>query len=679
MGNLRGNRGTHPVPALITDDRTGNRLVVRTDFYEVVHDLAHGGALSDIRLFHGSDRNLLLQTMGSGVRVSGPAGEWFADLHAAAPQVSCRQDGDKTWVEARGHLRDSAGGTAGIQFHTTYRHGWGYVRVCKRFVFPAAGLQVRDLSAHHYAVRRELSRWGYRPAPEAEPDADPFGFAVFQWGRCRAGTSFDTPFSTRFIPRQIVTADPGREGLEWCAASDLSQWSYQVTGHAGHGSATIAPRPDGSGVSVDLAPLALPRGDCVLSGEYAFEFYIGFPILAAQAQRPFLHTSFNRHNWPSEETIRRWAASGIRSVHFHHDGDSFDDGLFWRDGAYPPFGPADMAEYDRVITTCRRAGIRVATYFSNKELHPSTEAYQQHGEDWGRKPDDRGALAHNRHRNDEFGAQMCLRSGWLDYFKSYVDSVLSHHALDGVYYDWNCALYCQNPAHAPGKAAAAGPSLGALALSPAGHCDVDELVELMEWTRRRVGPDGLVIVHNTMVPCVITENFADSVVAMEWGYGKLSSASPALDDLPLEWDFMGGRPRGVIAQNCIATGGEPSIERQMALRCLVTGATPWPPGPVGLEVFRELSGTDLTRYQFLPWSRHAVASTNPALAAALYVSPDALLLIVVNLSPGSQSGRCEVLADVLDQHGIPSDGPRGVRVRLDGFGMCVRKVRTPRR
>jgi len=74
-----------------------------------------------------------------------------------------------------------------------------------------------------------------------------------------------------------------------------------------------------------------------------------------------------------------------------------------------------MDKYDKVIAGCHKAGIRVATYFSNKELHPSTPQFQQHGIEWGRM-DRKGGLQHNSSGpKSEFGAQMCLRSGWLDY------------------------------------------------------------------------------------------------------------------------------------------------------------------------------------------------------------------------------------------------------------------------
>ena len=130
------------------------------------------------------------------------------------------------------------------------------------------------------------------------------------------------------------------------------------------------------------------------------------------------------------EQIQRWADTGIQTVHCHNDGDYYGDGLFWRDGSYPPY--PDMEKYDKVIADCHRVGIRVATYFSNKELHPSTKEFQLHGSEWGRK-NRAGQLQHNFFQGtNEFGVQMCLRSGWLKFLKFSIDRVLKHHPLDRV-------------------------------------------------------------------------------------------------------------------------------------------------------------------------------------------------------------------------------------------------------
>jgi hypothetical protein len=463
------------------------------------------------------------------------------------------------------------------------------------------------------------------------------------------GQSFDCPWESRFVPRYVVCADPGREGLEWFASSELSQWDYQVCGKPGYGHFHLAARSNPPAVACEISPLCLTRGSLELAGEYVFDSWLGIPVISGRAHRPFLHVAFNRQPWPTLETIRSWADRGVRTAHFHHDGDSFRDGLFWRDGSYPPFGPEDMQEYDRVIRMCQEHGLRVATYFSNKELHPTTDAYKKHGQEWARLPGDRAEQLHNFYSGDEYGAQMCLRSGWLDQLKQNIDTVLSHHPLNGVYYDWNVALYCHNAAHGAGKPPVTpweSPGLGSHAFSPAGHWDVDELVDLMEWTRRRVGRDGLIIVHNTMVPSAVTENFADHIVAMEWGYSRLSVGAPPLAELPLEWNFLGARPRGVIGYGCLEPTASQSVHRQMTLRCLLTGVAPWTAADLDLEMFAPLKGFDLSEYRFSDWRHSPVRvgtgqdmSGNLA-AAAVYAKEGSALVLVGNLTGQAQTVRC---------------------------------------
>ena len=58
-----------------------------------------------------------------------------------------------------------------------------------------------------------------------------------------------------------------------------------------------------------------------------------------------------------------------------------------------------------------------------------------------------------------------------DNLKLSVDRVLKNHPLDGVYYDWNVALFCCNPLHE-------GKKVGGSAIA-SGHWDVDELIDLM--------------------------------------------------------------------------------------------------------------------------------------------------------------------------------------------------------
>ncbi len=637
--------GTWPESWALTRAEEAGFLRLATSLYEVEHDLRRGGAIRSIRCLGASGRNLLLAPLLCEVALAG-VGQPFSTAHQAAASIDAEEgarDGARgPVVRVEGALCDPAGHECGVSFRFLYAYHWGAVRVRQVLRFPSGGLRVRRLTVLQVLLRPELGAFGVRPGATAEASPDPAAFGVCQWGRLRPGASFDCPYESRFVPRYVVCADPGREGLEWFAASELGQWEYQATGRPGCGHLWLGAQARPPAVRLAIAPLELPRGDCELAGEYVFESWLGWPAATGRAHRPFLHRAFQRRPWPTAETIRGWAASGVRSAHFHHDGDSFRDGVFWRDGSYPPFGPEDMAEYDRVIRTCQAHGIRVATYFSNKELHPTTPAYQAHGAAWARLPGDRGEQLHNYYSGDEYGAQMCLRSGWLQQLQDNIDTVLAHHPLDGVYYDWNVALYCHNLAHAPapgaaGSAPAAG--CGTHAFSPAGHWDVDELIALMEWTRQRVGRDGLVIVHNTMVPCAATENLADCVVAMEWGYGRLSSGAPELAALPLEWSFLGARPRGVIGYGCLEPDAPPAVHRQMTLRCLLTGTAPWPAQDLDLEMFRPLQEFDLSQWRFHDWRTAPVRLDQPGVAAAAYTGRDGGLIVVGNLTGAPQRVR----------------------------------------
>jgi len=420
--------------------------------------------------------------------------------------------------------------------------------------------------------------------------------------------------------------------VEWFVGSDLSQWERQITGRRGSGQFQLARNPDQSGLTLSISTLWNPAAPVSMPSTCVFDFYLAFQLIAGHAHRPWLHTSFNRNHgdWASTEEIGRWAEKGIQTVHCHNDGDYYDDGLFWRDGSYPPY--PDMDRYDKVLTDCRRVGIRTATYFSNKELHPSTKEFQEHGQQWGRM-DCAGNLRHNFYRPErEFGAQMCLRSGWLDFLKHSIDRVLTNHPLDGVYYDWNVALLCSNPLHEGNTDRNA---------SAVGHWDMDELLDLMEWTRRRVGPDGLVIIHNTTTPMYALENFADYVVATEWGYQKWADRAPDLQTLPLESSLAGAIPRGVISYGVLDRNAPRRLHRLFAIEAFLCGATPWPASDETFALLPLLKPLGkIANYRFADWRNEAVTLSHARCAAAVYSRAGEAYLLLANLDAEPREVTC---------------------------------------
>ena len=625
---------TWPQTYSVQRNKAAGLLTLSTLYYTVQHDLKRGGAISSVRLTHGKSPNLLVLPFET--RVQDAAGKLYSDLAEPAPRVTTRQDGLNEFVTVESALRDAQGKQSGIRVKTVYEYRWGYVKIHRELMFRGKDFRAKEICPVSTVFAPTLSAYGYRDGLTEQEGAAAFSFGSCHWGKLNAGgpPAIDTPY----VPRYVMLADPGAEGLEWFVSSDLAQWDLQTSGKRGQGKSVLQTCATPAGIAFSVSPFQNAQSPTLAPARLTFDYYLGLPLLEGHALKPWFHSSFNRNrgDWVSAEQIRQWAQTGIQTVHCHNDGDYYDDGLFWRDGSYPPY--PDMDKYDQVIADCHKVGIRVATYFSNKELHPSTPLFQQHGSDWGRMNRKR-ELQHNFYKaNSEFGAQMCLRSGWLDALKTSIDRVLAGHPLDGVYYDWNVALLCYNPRHGKEEAGKVD----------AGHWDIDELLNLMEWTRRRVGPRGLVIIHNTTTPMFATENFADDIVANEWGYGKWSGQGPNLQELPLEWSLVGARPRGVISYGQLDAQAPRRLHRLFALEALLAGVTPWPASPETFELFPVLSpiGT-LGTCRFADWRNQAVTIRGARSASAIYSRPDESWLVLGNLDESAQEVRCVLHPDKL--------------------------------
>ena len=633
-GSLPAPPSTWPQGYVMQRNSTAGLLTLSTPYYTVQHDLKRGGAISSIRLMHGKASNLLVLPFET--RVQDAAGKLYSDLMEPAPHVTTRRDGLNEFVIAESSLRDTQGKRSGVRVKTVYEYRWGYVKIHKELTFHEKDFRTKDICPVSTVLTPSLSAYGYRDGVTEQEGASAFSFGSCHWGKLNAE---GTPtFEMRYVPRYVMFADPGVEGLEWFVSSDLAQWDLQLSAKRGQGRSVLQACASPAGNAFSVSPFQNAQSPVAVPAALTFDYYIGLPLLEGHALRPWFHTSFNRNRgaWVSTEQIRRWAETGIQTVHCHNDGDYYEDGLFWRDGSYPPY--PDMDKYDKVIADCHSVGIRAATYFSNKELHPSTIQFQQHGSDWGRM-NRKGDLQHNAfNAKSEFGAQMCLRSGWLGYLKTSIDRVLTNHPLDGVYYDWNVALLCYNPRHEKLKAGQ----------TAAGHWDIDELINLMEWTRRRVGPHGLVILHNTTTPMFATENFADDIVANEWGYGKWSGNGPALQELPLEWSLVGARPRGVISYGQLDAQSPRHLHRLFALEALLAGVTPWPASPETFELFPVLRPIGaLEKCRFADWRNQAATIRGVRAASAIYSRPDESWLVLGNLDKSTQEVCCVLRADRL--------------------------------
>jgi hypothetical protein len=140
-----------------------------------------------------------------------------------------------------------------------------------------------------------------------------------------------------------------------------------------------------------------------------------------------------------------------------------------------------------------------------------------------------------------------------------------------------------------------------------------------------------------------TKNFANYVVAMEWGYQKWSKSAPKLQELPLEWDFVGARSRGVIGYGLIEPNAPRRLHKVLALETLLTGVAPWPASPEAVELYKILKPLgNVERYKFEDWRNKAVTLEGNNCASAVYSYPGEAYILVGNLDGQLKNVTCKI-------------------------------------
>lgn len=144
------------------------------------------------------------------------------------------------------------------------------------------------------------------------------------------------------------------------------------------------------------------------------------------------------------------------------------------------------------------------------------------------------------------------------------------------------------------------------------------------------------VIHNSTTPMAAAENFANSVVTMEWGYTHLRTGVPAPGHLPPEWNFMGSRSRAVIGYGSVANDATPLVRKRFLTLAMLTGVAPWTATDDDLTTFKPLQGLAFPRYRFWDCQRSRVACSTPDCGAAVYATRHSLVLIAGNFGTTSQ-------------------------------------------
>ena len=549
--------------------RDGDVFAVWNDYVRWEHDLRRGGELSAAYVLNGTGKSLLaapqFTALSPWVRGGWRQYRPYETRRAPARDFSFaqREDGgidvrfSSRLADVGGEFLEGAYVEHSVRYRTSGAADHAVAIVLER------DIDLGQIHVGSFAARDDFDRLAVRPCSAA-------AWAVELQNPCRwidlvhGKSRSDLPaYRSRFLPLSVLLVKNGVEAIEMSLGDDLGAWDNLGTDFPGLAQGSVCEARAPWRYEVTFAPLDSPRaGNVVRAGRHAFGYSMSLPFVRRNLVPLSLAGGFLKHDvpfakrWPEADELRALSDFGVRLARVHNDGDAFGNGIFWRDASYPPYPPDEMARMDKALADAAAAGIDMVPYFSCKEWHPDAimsaqNSYAAHGETCARRVVEGEKRMETFFGTSLFGVQMCLESEWGRIRRETIDEVLSKHAFRGMYYDWCMGQECINDAHGGGRR----------------HWDNDRLLDLVEWSRARVGDSGRLYLHLTNVPSLAIENLGDMILVEESEYYEIFP-----EMFTPQVHFLNVAPRSI----CVMLPAEertPQKMRALALAALLHHAT----------------------------------------------------------------------------------------------------------
>lgn len=610
------NHAMHrPVPAVYRVRRDGPDIIVACQYWEVRHAARHGGNLASVVFPHGSGTSIFSAPCSSQIRAGTPfASRSYDNALDDRPEMTVSEQDGEVRVMCRSRMRDASGEILAADCsHTFTYHRWGVIRQKLVIDLHRPVLDAWNITVARPVVAAHLDEFSYRPAWQSASDWAAISNTV-PWQQLTGGGSFRDACAveTGEVPLHLMFLQRGVEGFDWFCGENLEQWHERFAGTPHIGRFRVCHNRALAGYEVTLCPLDIWGSTFPLEGRLEFDFFLGLPFVQERV-RPLLRAVGSSNvagpggslGFLGAERIAQLGRHGGQLVRHHDDGQRAD-GVWWRDGSYPPYPPAQLQDLDGCIAALHAQGIAVTPYFSLHEYSPESPDFARIGETCKRTIHDDGRMLVNPSPGGVYGAQLCLLSEWSSILKRSIDTVLTRHAFDGLYYDWTFPMACRNRSHR-----------GYV------HWDIEAFMDHLAWSLERVGPDGILYLHMSLEPFVMAENLATCVLV----YESPGPDRPARDMFPPIGEFLKTCSRLVLA-----TAAQTADPRRFMLHCLLNHVMPDRPSEEFIAAFDELAAIDFGRYtRFADQAVSPVRTGDDEVLSAVYWNAGEALVLLANL------------------------------------------------
>jgi len=604
-----------PVRAAYSVRQEGADIVVACQYWEVRHAARHGGNIASVVFRYGSGTSIFAAPCSTHVRRGLTfSSRTYDNALDDQPAIAVVESGGEVKVECRSRLRHTDGEILPATcVHTFTYHAWGVIRQRVAIEFTEPVKDAWNITIARPVVAAHLNEFTWRPAWQSAAEWGATSGTV-PWVKLNGGGSFrdSCAAETGEVPLHLMFLQRGVEGFDWFCGENLEQWHERFTTIPHIGKFRVSHQRALGGYEVTLCPLDYWGETVELAGRYEFDFFMGLPFVQEHV-RPLLRTvgasnataANGSLTFLSPERIAELGQHHGQLVR-HHDDSPRPDGIYWRDGSYPPYPPEQMRQLDTCIAELRRHGIATTPYFSLHEHSPASPDFAAFSTAYRRSIHSDGRLILNRGPGGVWGAHMCLKSPWREVLKQSISRVLSQHAFAGLYFDWVQPLACRNPAH------------GGYV-----HWDIEGFMDMLAWSREQVGEDGILYLHASLSPFVMAENLATCVLV----YESPGPDVPARDMFPPIAEFM-----KTCSHLVLGTEAQHHDPRRFLLHCLLNHVTVDRPSAEFLAAYDVLAQLDLSHYTaFANQAVSPVATAADEVLSAVYWNGQEALVLLANL------------------------------------------------
>lgn len=616
----------HSDPVSFQATSVKNQILLENQYIRCVHDLEHGGELSEAIIKNGSGKNLFAQAQSTIVGII-ENGTYHCYRSANCTQTECMifERNGNPLLEFRCALADDSGEILdGLEMlHQVEYTRWGEALHRVELI---AAKRIENLGMLQIGTLWPVKSMNCLAVQDAYIQA-PYAYAannVKSWiplfsGKARSDAE---AYLSRWLPVSMLVFRRGVEGFQFTLGDQLAQWDSIGGTLPGFQMGFFAYRQDCDSYEMRFSALDCRREGQFLEGKNVFEFSLAFPFvrekvvpLSPCASNILFPARGLEQRWPTDDDLKRLKDAGTTLMRLHNDGNSLNDGIFWRDAAYPPYPPQEMAKMDDMLSRAHKHGISVVPYFSLHEYHPEAAGFPEFAEEWGRIAAEGDRIIPSFGPNGYFGYQMCLSSGWMQKRKDTIDEVLRNHDFDGLYFDWCVGLECLNPKHGPR------------------HRDFRKLLELLEWSHQRAGRDGELYLHLTYNPNIAAENMATLVLTEECAFSSFSG-----DMFTPHAHFMNIAPRQVCDMLPSTASREDRL--RYAMCALLNHASVSSNQPAYSDFYRENA---ILLKECTDYARHSApgegccTSSNPKVGMSAYWNNTRNMLLFANLSDAEET------------------------------------------